>query len=92
MSEPQAQPALSSVKFVYQQRYPASLVDRIVECGAELPTTLCPPWWRPFARRRWIRDMNGRIALARMYGWRTNRGPARHHLMMRKWDGPEPSP
>lgn len=86
-SLPQPTPLSTAIR-IFQRHYPPGDVARILECGAELPLTTCPPWWRLLARRRWIRDMNGRIALARIYGWRTNRGPARHHLMMAKYSPP----
>lgn len=70
---------ITSVSDILRAHYPHSAIARMLEVGAELPTVRCPPWWRVFARRLWIRDMNGRIAFAQMYGWRTNRGNARHH-------------
>lgn len=65
--------------------YPPELVNKMLDVGAELPTEMCPPWWRPFARRRWIRRMCGRIAMSRVYGWRTNKGNARHHTHVSKY-------
>lgn len=70
---------MESLAFFYKQLYPAQGVADLAAIGEELPRTRCPPWYRLLARRRWVRDMNRRIEMAKIYGWRSSKGNVRHH-------------